>query len=144
VAERIQVSFRWHRRPGGRVTAQLRDLACRALAALGVAAGEVGVLVSDDATIQALNRSYRAKDRPTDVLSFPGGETEPGAPPYLGDVAISLDTAQVQAAGAGHPLVRELEILLLHALIHLKGYDHETDSGEMARLERRLRRDLLA
>jgi probable rRNA maturation factor len=144
VPEELIVTFRWQRHPGGRPTATLRDLARRALARLGVARAEVGVLICDDATMQALNRSYRKHDRPTDVLSFEGSDPEPGALPYLGDVAISLDTAARQAAGAGHPVLRELEILLLHAVIHLCGHDHEKDRGEMSELERRLRNELLA
>ena len=137
------VSFRWARRPTGSPTAALRGLALRALARLGVAAGEVGVLICDDAAIRALNRDFRRKDAPTDVLSFPGGEAEPGHARYLGDVAISLETAQRQATAARVSLQRELERLLLHALIHLMGYDHETDRGEMEALERRLRKELL-
>ncbi len=142
--ETLVITFRWQRHPGGRPTAALRELAKQALLRLGVTAGEVGVLVCDDATIHALNRSYRKQDKPTDVLSFDGDAAEPGALPYLGDVAISLQTAGRQAAEAGHPLLRELEILLLHAVIHLCGHDHETDRGEMHALERRLRAELLA
>jgi len=108
-----------------------------------VAAGEVGVLVCDDAAIRELNRDYRHKDAATDVLSFAGGAAEPGEAPYLGDVAISLETAVRQAAAAGVPVERELETLLLHALLHLMGYDHETDQGEMEALEKRLRGELL-
>jgi probable rRNA maturation factor len=144
VPEELIISFRWQRHPGGRPTAGLRELAQRALARLGVVRAEVGVLISDDATIQALNRSYRKHDRPTDVLSFSSADAEPGALPYLGDVAISLQAAARQAAQAGHALQRELEILLLHAVIHLCGHDHETDRGEMQALERRLRSELLA
>jgi probable rRNA maturation factor len=143
VAELLDISFTWQRRPAGRPTARLRELACRALTALGISAGEVGVLVCDDARMQELNRSYRGKDKPTDVLSFPGGDCEPDGVPHIGDVAISLETAARQAESAGHTLQRELETLLLHALIHLAGHDHETDRGEMARLERRFREDLL-
>jgi probable rRNA maturation factor len=118
-------------------------LALATLARLGVTAGEVGVLVCDDATIRALNRDFRHQDKATDVLSFVGGTAEPGGAPYLGDVAISLEAAFRQALAAGVSVERELETLLLHALIHLMGYDHETDRGEMAALERRLRGELL-
>ena len=142
--EAIVVSFRWQRHPGGRPTARLRELARLALTRLSVARAEIGVLICDDASIQALNRLYRKLDKPTDVLSFEGSEAEPGALPYLGDVAISLETATRQAAQAGHTLERELETLLLHAVIHLCGHDHETDRGEMEKLERRLRSELLA
>jgi len=106
-------------------------------------AGEVGVLVCDDATIRALNRQYRGKDRPTDVLSFPAGAAAGDSAPYLGDVAISLEAARRQAAERRVPVERELALLLLHAVIHLSGYDHEADDGEMARLEAGLRRELL-
>jgi probable rRNA maturation factor len=82
-----------------------------------------------------LNRRYRQKDRPTDVLSFPAGE-----PGQLGDVVIALGVARRQAAAAGHPIGTELRILALHGLLHLLGYDHEQDDGRMLRLERRLRR----
>ena len=143
-ARAIVVEFRWVRHPGGDATAGLRRLAVKALWRLGVRSGEVGVLICDDPTIRALNRDFRHKDAATDVLSFPGGEAEPGAAPYLGDVAISLETAGRQAAAAGVPVCRELETLLLHALLHLIGYDHETDQGEMEALETRLREELLA
>jgi probable rRNA maturation factor len=121
----------------------LRRLAVAALGRLGVETGEVGVMVCDDAAIRELNREFRRKDDSTDVLSFAGGAAEPGEAPYLGDVAISLDTARRQAAAAGLTLERELETLLLHALIHLMGYDHENDQGEMAALEKKLRGELL-
>lgn len=125
------------------MTERLRRLALAALRRLGYETGEIGVLLCDDVSIQALNRHFRAKDRPTDVLSFPAGFAVPDGPPYIGDIAISIETAAHQAETAGHALVRELEILLLHAVIHLAGHDHETDSGEMDALEARLRRELL-
>ena len=140
--EAIVVRFRWARHPGGRATARLRRLVLTALGRLGVSVGEVGVLVCDDATIRTLNRDFRHKDAATDVLSFAGGEAEPGTVPYLGDIAISLETARRQVEAGGLPLLRELETLLLHALIHLMGYDHETDQGEMEALEARLRGEL--
>jgi probable rRNA maturation factor len=139
----LRVAFSWRMHPGGRPTAALRRLAERALARLGLTTAEVGVLVCDDATIRGLNRRYRHKDTPTDVLSFEDGFAQPDGVPYLGDVAISLETARRQADEADVPLVRELELLLLHALVHLKGYDHESDEGEMTALEAELRRELL-
>jgi len=142
VADR-RVTFRWQRHPGGRPTTALRDLAVAAMERLGTGRAEVGVLVCDDATIRSLNRHFRGKDATTDVLSFSGQAGEPGGLPYLGDVAISLETARRQAAERGVGLERELEVLLLHAVIHLCGYDHESDDGEMAALESRLRRELL-
>jgi probable rRNA maturation factor len=93
------------------------------------------VAIVSDARVRALNRKFRKKDRATDVLSFPSEE-----PGYLGDVVISGGVAARQARAAGHSLATELRVLALHGLLHLLGYDHERDDGQMARLERRLRR----
>jgi probable rRNA maturation factor len=109
----------------------------RAAAALGVA-GELTLVLTGDRRMRELNRRYRGKDRATDVLSFPG-EAAPGE---LGDVVISVETAERNARGLGRPLARELDVLALHGLLHVLGYDHETDDGTMERLERRLRRFL--
>lgn len=93
--------------------------------------------------IQQLNREWRGKDCPTDVLSFPlEGETAEGKP-YLGDLAICWDVAQRQARRRRHSATREVALLALHGYLHLLGFDHETDDGEMERLERTLRRALL-
>jgi probable rRNA maturation factor len=100
------------------------------------------VLVSDE-QMQALNRNFRGYDRPTDVLSFPAGDSSPpGEEPYLGDVVISAETARRQAIKRGSTLPRELRVLALHGYLHLHGYDHDTDDGEMRRIEYRLRRKL--
>lgn len=138
------VTFRWQRHPGGRPTARLRSLAVATLARLGVGPVEVGILVCDDTTMRSLNRHFRGKDSSTDVLSFPDGDAQPDGPAYLGDVAISLETAAVQAERAGHEVERELALLIIHAMLHLCGHDHETDDGEMDRLEARLRGELLS
>jgi len=138
-----RVTFRWQLHPGGRQTPALRRVALAAMDRLGAGPAEVGVLVCDDATIRNLNRHFRCKDLPTDVLSFPAGFTDPEGVPYLGDVAISLETAKRQTARAGVPVERELKVLLLHAIVHLCGFDHEKDRGEMAALEARLRRELV-
>jgi probable rRNA maturation factor len=96
--------------------------------------GLVGVRLMDDASIRTLNRDFRRHDAPTDVLSFPAD------PPYLGDLAVSIPTARRQARAHAHSLDAEVRILLLHGLLHLAGYDHETDRGQMRRLEAALRR----
>ena len=137
------VAFRWQTRSPGRLTAQLRQLAQTALVSLGHPGVEVGVLLCDDATIRTLNRRFRDKDVPTDVLSFPIRSVSEEGPHYLGDVAISFETATRQAQQAGLRVASELQLLLLHGLVHLAGFDHETDTGEMATLESRLRRELL-
>lgn len=121
-----------------------RELAAFLAAATGRIrlAGAVSVLITGDAAIRKLNRQFRKKDKATDVLSFPSGIESGTAPnPIAGDLAISLETAWRQAAEQGHPLETELRILLLHGLLHLAGYDHEADDGQMRRRERRLRRE---
>ncbi len=103
------------------------------------AKGTLTVVVTTDRRIRSLNRTWRGVDAATDVLSFPGGD-DPGPAPHLGDLVISRDTAARQARHQGHSLATELRVLALHGLLHLLGYDHEHDSGRMARIERRLRR----
>jgi probable rRNA maturation factor len=95
-------------------------------------------LLTDDETLRRLNLEFRGKDEPTDVLSFPS-ESPVGS---LGDIAISVDRAREQAAGYGHEIGTELRVLLLHGVLHLLGYDHETDHGAMRRLETKWRKQL--
>lgn len=102
------------------------------------APASLGVRFAGDRALRALNRDFRGKDRPTDVLSFPGGDTPDG--PHLGDLAVSVPTARRQAAEQGVPVERELKRLLLHGVLHCLGHDHESDGGAMERLERRLAR----
>ena len=106
------------------------------------ARGEVALALISDARMRALNRAYRGKDYATDVLSFPvADDPVPGVRPrFLGDVVIASGVAARQARAAGHSVKTELRILALHGLLHLLGYDHETDEGQMARTEARLRR----
>jgi probable rRNA maturation factor len=103
------------------------------------AAGTLTVVVTSDRRIRRLNRLWRGIDAATDVLSFPAGD-DPGPERHLGDVVIARETAARQARHEGHSLATELRVLALHGLLHLLGYDHERDSGRMARIERRLRR----
>jgi probable rRNA maturation factor len=132
------------RKPAGGPSFRKTELArflVRARQAAGLR-GRVDVLLAGDATIAALNRDFRRKNKPTDVLSFPA-MTVPGQRNYAaGDLAISLDTAARQAQEHGHSLEDELKVLLLHGVLHLSGHDHERDDGEMRRLEQRLRRQL--
>jgi probable rRNA maturation factor len=114
------------------------------------ARGTVSVAVVTDARVRALNRHYRGKDRATDVLSFPAERADLRVPAplrasfapsrHLGDIVIARGVARRQARAAGHSESTELRVLALHGLLHLLGYDHEADTGQMARLERRLRR----
>jgi probable rRNA maturation factor len=96
--------------------------------------GEVDVLISNNRRLRDLNRRFRRKNKPTDVLSFPR--------PIGGDIAISAQIARENAALYGHAIADELKILVLHGMLHLAGYDHESDSGRMARAEARLRAQL--
>jgi probable rRNA maturation factor len=103
----------------------------------------VNVLVTNNSELKSLNRQFLGKDKPTDVLSFP---TAPAARAksrrIAGEVAISADIARRNAARFGHSVADEVKILVLHGILHLAGYDHERDNGEMARKEMRLRRQL--
>ena len=94
-------------------------------------------LVTGDEEIRRLNRQFRRKDAPTDVLSFPAE-----ANGHLGEIAISWDRAREQAASFGHSVEEELRVLMLHGVLHLVGMDHERDRGEMRRVEQRWRRRL--
>jgi probable rRNA maturation factor len=138
---------------------------------LRLAPRSLTVALVTDSQIARWNRAYRGKNRPTDVLSFPadGSDAEPAtrrkhrqprraratrisastaasasgsAPEYLGDIAIAPAVARRNALRFGRAFDHEMRILILHGILHLLGYDHETDSGEMDRRENRLRRDL--
>jgi probable rRNA maturation factor len=99
--------------------------------------GQVTVLLTSDASIRRLNRQFRGKNKATDVLSFPADTSVQNQ--EKGDLAISVPTARRQAIEQGHTLATEIKVLILHGLLHLAGYDHETDQGQMARRERLLR-----
>jgi probable rRNA maturation factor len=102
--------------------------------------GAVQVLVTSSRDLQALNRRFLGQDRPTDVLSFPA---LPGLPLRMaGDLAISAGIAAQNARRLGHTTAEEIKILILHGVLHLAGYDHERDDGEMARREMKLRQML--
>lgn len=106
--------------------------------------GTVSLLVTSSAELRSMNRQFRDKNKPTDVLSFPPpAEAQPRpARPFAGDVAISADIARENADRLGHSLADEIKILALHGVLHLAGFDHERDNGQMARKEIRLRRQL--
>lgn len=102
--------------------------------AISAVSGGVSVLLSDSEALHALNKQFRHKDKPTDVLSFPASEMEA---PFLGDIAISFDLLEEDANTQGKALADHLAHLLIHGLLHLAGYDHEndTDAAEMEALE---------
>lgn len=117
----------------------LKRFLAKAQSAVGIH-GHVTVLLTTDAAIRKLNRRFRANNKPTDVLSFPADTSVQTQ--QRGDLAISVDTARRQAARHAHSLQNELRILILHGLLHLAGFDHESDKGRMARQERKLRTKL--
>ena len=114
----------------------VREWAAACLRAAGARRGTMSVLLCGDRRMRTLNRVWRKKDRPTDVLSFPSGEVGPAA--FVGDIAIELPYAERQALRQGHTLDREVQVLLAHGILHLLGHDHETDDGTMFALQRRL------
>lgn len=86
---------------------------------------DLTIVIDDDAALKELNQRFRGYDEPTDVLSFPGDETDPETGGrYLGDIVISLQRAQEQAASGGHAVEDELQLLVVHGVLHLLGYDH--------------------
>ncbi|MEM6453457.1 MAG: rRNA maturation RNase YbeY [Acidobacteriota bacterium] len=147
----------WLRRAAAAVVAPLAPPRPRTLA----------VRFVSDREMRRLNHTFRAKDRPTDVLSFPGDRVDPAAAAaqplpmaaiddfprpdldagdaaHLGDIVIAVPTARRQAEAAGHAVERELQQLMLHGLLHCVGFDHETDDGRMGRREQTLRATLIA
>ena len=123
------------------------------LGAVGRADANLTVAFVRDRVIRDLNRKFRGNDRVTDVLSFPAEDERghasdvsfigSGVSEFLGDIVVSTDTAVTQADDAGHSFEREVNELVIHGVLHLCGYDHETDRGQMNRLELKLRRKLL-
>jgi probable rRNA maturation factor len=125
------------------VAEALRGVISGCLERLGTADAEVHVVLTGDQTIRELNRQYRKIDRATDVLSFPDGDELPSGRRLLGEIVISVDAARRQGAELEHGELRELCELSLHGTLHLLGYDHERDQGEMSETELNLRRELL-
>jgi probable rRNA maturation factor len=121
-----------------------RALAARTLQAIGKDNEGATIAFVSDRKMRELNWSFRGVNQTTDVLSFPAGDDEFDltATTNLGDIAISVEQAESQAAEHGLKFDREIAQLILHGLLHLCGYDHETDNGQMNRLELRLRRRL--
>ena len=114
---------------GGEKYAQLVEEAVRASLAHAKVQepADLSVLLCDEPRIRQLNRDFLGYDQATDVLSFPVGEPTPGADSYLGDIAISIPAAHAQAKLAGHSTQAEIQLLVVHAVLHLLGYDHKDD-----------------
>jgi probable rRNA maturation factor len=126
---------------------------------LGIPSGAITVALVTNGEIKRWNRAFRGKNRPTDVLSFPGDDAPQqkesshgrirasrtlarSADSYLGDIAIAPAVARHNARRFGRTFATEMRILILHGILHLMGYDHETDTGQMDRREALLRREL--
>jgi rRNA maturation RNase YbeY len=122
---------------GAPPTNRVRRLIGRAARAMRDRHREVSVFFCGDRRMAGLNRRWRRKDRPTDVLAFPAGGGDGG---FLGDIVISVPYATRQARRRGEAPAKEIDRLLLHGYLHLLGYDHESDEGEMEALEARLRK----
>jgi probable rRNA maturation factor len=121
-----------------------REFAEQTLRAIGNEKSDATIVFVSDRSIRGLNRKFRGRNYPTDVLSFPV-EAEPfesELKAYLGEVVISVERAAAQAKANGLSFSSEIEQLILHGLLHLCGYDHESDKGKMNRLELKLRRKL--
>ena len=138
-----RVQIRWERRPSRPAADELRGVVIGCLSRLGVQDAEVHLVLTGDQTVRDLNLRFLGNDRATDVLSFPDGDELPTGRHFLGEIVISLDRARRQAEDFGHDEVRELYELALHGTLHLLGYDHERDHGEMNEIELRLRQELL-
>ena len=121
----------------------LEDFYDRVRRELGFPQGAVSIQLISDAAMARLNQTFRHKHGPTDVLSFPANGARPKrSARYVGDIAISPETARRNARRFARTFPVEMRILILHGMLHLAGFDHETDHGEMDSLERRLRRRL--
>ncbi len=121
----VEIVNRQRRHPVDR--ARVQRMARRAHQAGRGAPGDISILFASDRRLRDLNRAYRGMDRSTDVLSFPDGETDPSGRVHVGDIAISMETAARQAA--------EVDRLVTHGVLHLIGYDHEADDGQMMALQ---------
>ena len=107
------------------ISKELAKRAAQAALTQQSAQGELSVVLTDDAHLQQLNRDYLGIDAPTDVLSFPAEEMDPqSTPPYLGDILVSVPRAAEQAQAAGHATEAEVQLLIIHGVLHLLGYDH--------------------
>ena len=133
----MPVTVLTRRRLRGVSSAAVRRDALQLLGALDEVSSELCVSLVGDREMRVLNRDYRGKDKPTDVLAFAmrEGRRVDGDDVQIGDVVISLDTAKRQAAERGHDLATETRALLIHGLLHLLGYDHERSPAEARRMK---------
>ena len=128
--------------------AELNRFLAAARKRLRIREGSLTIALVTDGQMKRWNNAFRGKNRPTDVLSFPADDSrrkrspEAAAHSYMGDIAIAPAVARINARRFGRAFATEMRILILHGILHLMGYDHETDQGQMERREARLRREL--
>ena len=133
-------SPRWRKRPTAKTV--VKKAVCAAAKAVSTPRAELAIVLTDDSTIRALNRDWRGKNAPTNVLSFPAAD--PGkaraASPYIGDIVIAYQTVAREAVADGKPFNHHLAHLAVHGFLHLLGHDHDTDrdADKMERLERKI------
>ncbi len=126
VIEFVIASKGWRGAPAAKQT--IRRAIAAAATAASPTAGEVAIVLTDDSAIRELNRDWRGKDQPTNVLSFPAAEPQPDSPVLLlGDIVIAYETVAREALAEGKPFMHHLAHLAVHGFLHLAGYDHETD-----------------
>jgi probable rRNA maturation factor len=129
----------WQKRVTDLSELALDRFVARARRAAGLK-GRVNVLVTSSAEMKSLNRRFRGKDKATDVLSFPAeADSQEG---LAGEIAVSAEIAAHNARALGHSPAEEVKVLVLHGILHLRGYDHECDNGQMARREKQMRAKL--
>jgi probable rRNA maturation factor len=129
----------WRRELPG-IVRLCRETVRAALTDAGSGPAEVSLMLSDDAAVRTLNRRWRGKDAPTNVLSFSAGDDVPGGPRLLGDVVLAFETVAREAAAQGKPLAHHVRHLIVHGVLHLLGHDHERERAavQMERRERRI------
>jgi probable rRNA maturation factor len=144
-AKKLQIevivrSPRWRNRR--KAESVVKSAVLAAAGAVSTSKAELAIVLSDDSAIRALNRQWRGKDAPTNVLSFPAATPGNGrkASPYIGDIIIAYQTTAREAAAEGKPFDHHLAHLAVHGFLHLLGYDHDNDrdANRMERLERRI------
>jgi probable rRNA maturation factor len=139
----VKVTVLGHPRGSAGLAPRVAALCQRLGRELGLRRSTLSVLLTDDAGIRDYNRRFRRRDEATDVLSFPAGSGNPADQGhYLGDLVISVERAASQAREHGHEPSDEVEVLVLHGVLHLLGHDHEADEGQMREVEERLARKL--
>lgn len=128
--EIVIASERWGEAPAAEK--MVRRAITEAAGAVSTIKGELAIVLTDDSAIRALNREWRGQDRPTNVLSFPAAEPQPGTPVLLGDIVIAYETVAREALAEGKPFMHHLAHLAVHGFLHLLGHDHETDREAQA------------